>query len=174
VFTVKKTLAATRNLQAIGAVTLELYCKQKNVECSILSDLIRHLKNVLVQRSLSTWEQECIKLEGCCRGDFLPKQVSMLIDNPVTRMQLERLINCVVEIGMVDMYGASTDEPRKAVEFAITIARQNGLALNSLQRVLLNCHGDAHPLQDWGETVTSEDAEKLVVCYKQNLLGQCE
>ena len=156
---------STREKQAYGAWCLHRFCKAKRIAHRCIDELIEHLLSILIHSPLDGWERKEAGLELCGRGEPLPKALETQLPDDV-RADFARLVDFVVDIGVGDMYSASTMQP-----------------LNDLLRILaiLDDHGVERPdravffkdrtprgtdTPDWGETYSPERYEQVRALFR--------
>jgi hypothetical protein len=151
-------LLSTRELQACGAACLAKYFAAKGISSHHVDRLVAHLISLLTCTDLPAWESSGARLEFAGRGDPSPPELlaGML---PATREILERLTESVVEIGLVDMYGAETDEPRRFLARAIHLLESEGVRPPSLGE-LFPSRG-SEEVRGWGPPVPVDQYEEV-------------
>ncbi|EFP97774.1 hypothetical protein, partial [Vibrio caribbeanicus] len=120
-----------RQMQAYAAICLWSFCNLSGIKHASINQLIEHLLNMLTADSLPDWEQAGTRTDITGRGDSLPSDV----ENAINHEQLEyfhSLVECCVEIGIVDMYGASTKLPEQFFQNCINTAQQAGVSLPNI------------------------------------------
>lgn len=141
-----------RQMQAYAAFCLLAFCKGIRVRNVFVDELIIHLLSMLTANNLPDWERKgaLIALNG--RGDAIPVDVVASIPEDY-RDTFNSLLECCVEVGIVDMYGANTEQPRKLLDKCIGILQSIGLEAPSLQSLGgLRKGGSA-----WGEPVSESE-----------------
>lgn len=119
--------ASAANMQVFGATCLYQYCVAKGIHsCASVVELIDHLKSISASEDLSEWEAAGAVLQLGGRGDALPGEIESLLGQKEA-VEFGILVECVVEIGIVDMYGASTDLPLQFVRRTIEILERAGI-----------------------------------------------
>ena len=150
-----KTLS-TRELQAYGAACLAKFCADKGISSPDVDQLVAHLLGLLTCEDLPGWESTGARLGLAGRGDRLPMQLEAAI-SPDLLGVLRHLVESVVEIGVVDMYGAETDQPLGFALRAVDILESQGV-LPPAWRDLFPMR-EAQDVQGWGRPVSSEQYE---------------
>ena len=113
--------ASTSNRQVFGAACLYQYCAAKGIQhCASVVELIGHLKSISASENLPAWEAAGAALQLSGRGDALPAEIESLLSEK-DAVEFGMLVECVVEIGIVDMYGASTELPLQFARRTIEI-----------------------------------------------------
>lgn len=149
-----------RQMQAFAAVCLWHFCNQEGIKHASISQLISHLLSMLTARSLPDWEQAGTRLDITGRGDPLPSNV----ENVINHEQLEyfcSLVECCVEVGIVDMYGGNTDLPKQFFQNCIKTTEQAGVSLPSLDGLKRVGKGNG----SWGEAISEEEFKSFIGSY---------
>jgi hypothetical protein len=71
------------------------------------------------------------------------------------------LVECVVEVGIVDMYGATTDEPLNFLKKCMAILRSHGIAPPKLENIFDIQRAENKRNIDWGEPISYEDSKNI-------------
>jgi hypothetical protein len=122
---------STRGLQAYGAACLVKFCAAKDISSPHVDELIGHLLSLLVGVDLPAWEAAGARLMLAGRGDPLPEQLSTRLPQDRIR-SFQELVECVVEIGLVDMYGDDSGGPAEFVGRVIAILEAGGIRAPSI------------------------------------------
>jgi hypothetical protein len=131
---------STRELQAYGAACLAAFVAAKKVKHSSVRELVEHLLEVLNTSDLPRWESRGGALSLPGRGDRLPGELVSVPD-------LADLLEAVVEIGLVDLYGADSEQPLAFALAAVEILHRNGLPAPPPQVILGEPSGEG---SGWG------------------------
>lgn len=100
----------TQDKQVYAAKCLYAYCSYFNIVDDSIDTLIEHLYAIKVVENLSKWEAIGAKLELTGRGDPLPN--SLLAHIPQECLaEFNLLLECVVEVGLIDMYTVDSNKP---------------------------------------------------------------
>ena len=113
-----------RQLQLYAAVCLWSYCNVRGISHVAIDELVCHLVRLSTIENLPDWEQCGSTLEITGRGDPLPESFLAVIPH-VDRRSISQLIECCVEVGIVDMYGDATDQPVKFVGQCLAILKKS-------------------------------------------------
>ena len=151
-------MLTNREMQCLGAAYLQRFCSAHCIEDVSLDELISHLLNIICASDLPAWETEGGRLTLCGRGDPMPEHLSHKLPGE-QRNDFGRLIEHVVEIGIVDMYGANTDGPAIHLEEARQILEANDLVAPSpdLFRV------QPRPIDgSWGNPIPTSEFDSFV------------
>lgn len=161
------THLSTRELQAYGAACLARFCADKGIDSPHVCDLVGHLVDVLTTDNLPAWESAGARLALAGRGDPLPSELREAIGDEISD-EFERLVSLVVEIGLVDMYGASTDEPLEMLTRALDLLQRCGVRAPPTSEVFAG--GSMKNVRGWGPAVTHSQSEH-VRTWLRNALG---
>lgn len=115
-------------LQMYATSCLRQYCKLKKISHPSLTDLLDHLDSISTSSSLSEWNTRGAQLELNGRGDPPPITLKSSLP-PVELDELCMLVDCVVEVGIIDLYGAKTDLPLRFLGNIIQILERNTIPL---------------------------------------------
>ncbi|HDR9487016.1 TPA: hypothetical protein QDC20_001844 [Burkholderia aenigmatica] len=122
------------DLQVYASACLRRYCDANGVSHAAIDALLAHLDAIAVARSLPEWASQGALLELNGRGDPVPPGVeSALPDGELPRFMA--LVEAVVEVGIVDLYGARTDRPLAFLRKTIAVLEQGGIPLPPLTKV---------------------------------------
>lgn len=146
-------MLSNREMQCLGAAYLHCYCKAHRIVDASLTELISHLLKIICSADLPAWETEGSRLCICGRGEPIPKNLFVKLPEDL-RSEFEQLVEHVVEIGIVDMYGADTDGPTTHLEKAKQILESNNLLIPkaSVFRVQLR------PVDgSWGDPISTSE-----------------
>lgn len=149
---------STRELQAYGATCLAKFCAETGIYSSSLFVLIDHLLLILTSSDLPAWEAEGATLELAGRGDPLPDDLARSIPRDLA-LDFRRLVEYVVEIGLVDMYGRQTDLPLNFLLASCDILKAHDIEPPLLEE-LFPSHGRATN-SGWGAPLTDEQYQHL-------------
>ncbi|WP_174961211.1 MULTISPECIES: hypothetical protein [Burkholderia] len=122
------------DMQVYASSCLRRYCDANGCSHAAIDALLAHLDAIAVARSLPEWARQGALLELNGRGDPVPSGVeSALPDGELPRFMA--LVETVVEVGIVDLYGARTDRPLAFLRNAIAVLEQGGIPLPPLTKV---------------------------------------
>lgn len=162
----KLSLLTTRKKQAFAALCLAKYCTIRKIYHHSISELIEHLLSILICHSLSNWEDKGTSLEITGRGDPLPDSlIRMIPDNNLGTFN--RLVECVVEVGIVDMYGANTDEPLRFLQECIKILENDGILPPDLEDIIVTQQKENQQENAWGAPISKLEYEQILQKYKE-------
>lgn len=148
---------STRELQAYGAACLAKYCAAKGVQSPPVEELIEHLLLLMTSSSLPAWEAAGCALEMTGRGDPLPASLEQLLPSGNLE-ELDDLVESVVEIGLVDMYGPETDKPLKYALRAQGILESAGVQPPRFEELLPPAEGRG---RGWGKPLSDEQYQHV-------------
>lgn len=115
-------------IQLYGSSCIREFCAKKEISHPAIFELLDHLESMRSSQNLPEWDNKgaLLKLNG--RGDDIPVDLEeILIQKKAT--DLTALVDSVVEIGIVDLYGGRTNLPIEFLERAMTILEQNKIQL---------------------------------------------
>ncbi|WP_110955879.1 hypothetical protein [Anaerosinus massiliensis] len=154
-----------RKKQAYAALCLANFCAEKRIVHESIKELIEHLLSILIEKNLVKWESAGCSLEISGRGDPLPDHIKMIVPSEIYGV-FNHLVESVVEVGIVDMYGAISDEPLKFLLESIKIVQSSGVQIPDVNNVF-----DREPENSsdngWGNPVSEEEYDKVICAYKQ-------
>lgn len=120
------TACSVRHLQLYAAGCLAAYCTGKGLVHPSIDDLLKHLKAYPEHDHLLAWERAGALLALNGRGDDLPQELVALM-SPQDIEAFSSIVDSAVEVGMVDLYGDSTDLPAIFVQNIRSMLRRNGI-----------------------------------------------
>ncbi|MEM7351022.1 MAG: hypothetical protein AAF657_09470 [Acidobacteriota bacterium] len=141
-------------MQACGAACLAKFCSEKGIGSTNVDGLIEHLLLLLACTDLPAWESSGAGLELSGRGDPLPDSLVNSLTPDLAR-DFQRLIESVVEIGLVDMYGAVTDLPAKFLAESQRLLESNGVQPPKPEELFPE--GGKEDLCGWGEPMIESE-----------------
>jgi len=115
-------------LQMYATSCLRQHCKLKKISHPSLTNLMNHLDSISTTSSLSEWNTRGAQLELNGRGDPPPITLKSSL-SPVQIDELCMLVDCVVEVGIMDLYGTKTDLSLKFLGNIIQILEHNTVPL---------------------------------------------
>lgn len=119
--------ASTSNKQVFGAACLYQYCAAKGLQhCPSVLELIGHLRSISASDNLPGWAAAGAVLRLSGRGDALPADVQSLLTEEEA-VEFGMLVECVVEIGIVDMFGERTALPMQFARRTIEMLERAGI-----------------------------------------------
>ncbi|MDX5405749.1 MAG: hypothetical protein LPK11_01740 [Chromatiaceae bacterium] len=146
-----------RQMQAYAAICLLIFCNHIRVTNSAITELIKHLLAMSTAKSLPDWEQAGTGIAITGRGDPVPAEVDEAIPENY-KDTFNTLVECCVEVGIVDMYGASTEQPKMFLEKCIGVVHNLGLELPPIE--VLDNLGKGEDA--WGEPVSESELSDLL------------
>ena len=155
---------STRQLQAYAALCLKNYCESLNISHLEIDKLVAHLFGILVSDDLPAWEHvgACLVIAG--RGDPVPEEVERIV--PMQNLEdFRKLVEYCIEVGIVDMYGASTALPLEFLEKCLAILDKSETKLPSINELTqLGKTGDV-----WAEPLNTSEYQHLAEHYQIGL-----
>ena len=149
-----------RQLQIYAAVCLWKYCNEREISHSSIQELFSHLFNISTVESLPDWEQSGLSLEIIGRGDPIPDYIMAVIPED-DRRPFSELVECCIEVGIVDMYGAITDQPASFTSRCLAILKEQNVSKPDIEPVLsLGGIG-----RGWGHAYQSDEVERVLREY---------
>lgn len=110
---------------------LRNYCDLLGISHPAISELLNHLDSITSGQSVADWDEKGALLDLNGRGDPIPESLrSMMSGDDLS--DFENLVDSVVEVGIVDLYGAKTDLPLKFLAKAMLILEKRGVPLPGL------------------------------------------
>ncbi|WP_339483752.1 hypothetical protein [Pseudomonas sp. RL_5y_Pfl2_73] len=117
-----------QDIQLYGSLCLRAYCEQKKLSHPAISKLLNHLEMMHSSKNLPEWDSKGALLEVNGRGDDIPTDLEdILMQKKAT--DFTSLVDNVVEIGIVDLYGEKTNLPIQFLERAMAILEKNNIPL---------------------------------------------
>ena len=147
--------------QVYAALCLHRFCKAKGIEHPSIDELVDHLISIKISSSPADWECKGAALALCGRGDPLPESLAELLPEDVVE-DFVHMVEFVVEVGLVDMYGALTTQPMDFLMRCVSILDAHGVE----RPVVTELFEDRGVLDRiyglrWGETISPEQYVKL-------------
>jgi hypothetical protein len=128
---VKLASCSLESKQLYASSCLRRYCEIKDISHPAVTELLDHLDSILASRNLSVWDARGALLGLNGRGDPIPESLkSALSEEGLNEFAV--LVDSVVEVGIIDLYGASTDLPLKFLDKTMQILEQNKIHLPSI------------------------------------------
>jgi len=155
---------STRELQVYGSISLYFFCKEKNILNQKIMKFICHHISIIITENLNIWETKGLDLEIIGRGEPIPLNISSNIPSNIIK-DFEFLIDTCSEIGLVDMYGACTENPYKFVLECIEVLRRNNIFIPNPYFI----HKfSSESVTGWGNTIEKINLEYILNSYKIN------
>ncbi|BBA37998.1 MULTISPECIES: hypothetical protein [Burkholderia] len=118
-------------MQVYASSCLRRYCDANGFSHAAIDALLAHLDSIAVAGSLPEWECSGALLELNGRGDPVPAGIeSALPEGELQRFMT--LVEAVVEVGIVDLYGTRTDQPLAFLRKTIAVLEQGEIPLPPL------------------------------------------
>lgn len=144
-----------REKQAIGAICILAFCRKYKIKHKGIFELSDHLLNLLVSNDLSIWNEAGLNIDIIGRGEPFTYELQNFLSNEI-RSILYNLIDNVVEIGIIDLFGGLTSSPGFFLNQAISILKNHGVVLD-----LPNHMFSEKEQLSWGEIWSIEKYKKL-------------
>jgi len=113
--------------QVLAAKCLSAFCQHENISHIYIEQFMAYLYAIDVE-NLPQWEQEGGELKLNGRGDLLPDEISQLL-NARNKPSFVNLLNAVAEVGLADMYGATTNSADLYLEKCFKILKEHSVAI---------------------------------------------
>lgn len=150
---------SNRELQAYGALCLYRFCSEKHIKHPHIDELLEHLLKMLISSDLAAWERHGAGLELSARGDPIPADVEKLVAADILS-DFHRLVEFVVEVGIIDMYAKSTDRPLNHLLRCLEILDATGVQRPDVPEMFrVKMRTDVAPYK--GGAYSQEDYEKV-------------
>ncbi len=150
----------TRQKQVYAAACLWLFCVRLKIQHDSITKLCVHLVNMLTASSLPDWEQEGLELEIIGRGDPLPNDVEAVV--PQEHIEaFSSLVESCVEVGIVDMYGESTEQPGNFLEKCVNMLELAGVSVPNPEIVAKYKIGN----DPWGDPISESELNEALNAY---------
>ncbi|HGL6716235.1 hypothetical protein NTJ56_02160 [Burkholderia contaminans] len=117
--------------QLYASSCLRRYCEFKGVSHTAIDDLLNHLDSIASSRSLAEWDSRGASLDLNGRGDPMPDGLKDMLSSE-DLSEFSNLVDSVVEVGIVDLYGGESDLPLKFLDKTMYILERNGISLPEL------------------------------------------
>ncbi len=156
----------TRLLQVYGAICLWKFCKVFDIRHKDIDTLLSHLVSICIVKSLPDWEQAGVQITITGRGDGLPGDIVSIIPEELMDT-FTILIEYVIEIGIVDMYGDNTDLPFDFTHHCIDILTRYGIDAPD-HTILVRYNNPSGRV--WGNTISKESLHEILRFYDIDLV----
>jgi|GEM_PF-1318807 len=113
-----------REKQVIGALALYKFCKTYLIYDESVNQLLNHLIDILISENLDEWNNNGLQIEIIGRGEPLPNKIDSKINFDL-KEDFYRLVDIVIEIGIVDLYGSDTMYPNLFLKQVFDILIKN-------------------------------------------------
>ncbi len=158
------SLLTTRKKQAFAALCLAKFCSVLKIIHYTISELTEHLLSILICHNLSDWEYKGTRLELTGQGDPLPESLKKII--PKDKFEtFNRLLECVVEVGIIDMYGATTDEPSRFLHECVKILEDCGIVPPNVEDIFEIQQSENKQENGWGAPISAIEYENIMKIY---------
>ena len=120
---------AIRQRQLYAASCLQAFCQAQALSHPAIAQLLSHLYAIEHATSLPAWESEGAGLALNGRGDPPPAELARWLADQDLRDSFLQLVDCVVEVGLADLYGADTAMPAGFIQRIEAILLSHAVAL---------------------------------------------
>lgn len=145
-----------RQMQALSAIYLACFCRSLDIKHDSVRELVFHLLSILASDDLPGWEQSGTMLALNGRGDPLPNDLDIAVGD-CNKVDFSRFVDCAVEVGIVDLYGAASNNPEKFLKECRQLLLKRNLSVPNSDFIQdLDC-GDGH----WGKPIPEEEYNSL-------------
>ena len=142
---------SNRQMQAWAALCVQRYCATRGIRHPDIDALIQHLASILVAADLPEWAAELGRLRISGLGDPIPSDVLAAVPRR-HQESFHKIVEFAVEVGMSDMFGASTGEPLRSMNGCRDILSTEFIKAPDLETVAVF---DPEPLP-WGNPATAD------------------
>lgn len=153
-----------RQLQTYAALCLWHFCRHLNIKHDAIDELILYLMSMFTAGNLSEWEQRGTEIVMTGRGDPLPEEVTNLLA-PDCLEVFNSLVDSCVEVGIVDMYGACTNQPVMFVERCTEVLKHCDVDIPSTEDLDQYRRGT----DEWGEFISDAELNEILDVYGVNV-----
>ena len=138
-------------MQFYAAICVHRFCRHYEVNDAELNRYIHHLASIMTMKDVVGWadsfdSSDIDKLAVC-----LPERFSAMMPT-ATLKDLEALIGYSAEVGLVDMYGAPTNDPQLFLRKCLAILDKHQIAVPDLQNLNPN-----REHEEWGGIISKTE-----------------
>lgn len=126
---IKYNKLSIREKQALGALCILSFCKECNIKYIGVSELCNHLLSLLITENLMNWNNNGLTLNIIGRGEPFPEELNTILPYHLKDVFYD-LVDNVIEIGIVDLFGEFTDYPNKFLTKALNIVKEQKIILD--------------------------------------------
>jgi hypothetical protein len=119
--------------QLYASSCLRYYCEFKGISHYAITNLLNHLDEISTSHNLAEWDARGALLDLNGRGDPIPESLKSALSSEGLN-EFATLVDSVVEVGIVDLYGAKTDLPLKFLDKVMQILEKNEIPLPLLAK----------------------------------------
>ncbi|MGZ2743517.1 hypothetical protein [Burkholderia stagnalis] len=112
--------------QIYASSCLRCYCEFKGISHPAVNELLNHLDSIASRQSVAEWDARGALLDLNGRGDPIPESLKSMLSGEDLN-EFANLVDSVVEVGIVDLYGAKTDMPLRFLDKAMCILEENNI-----------------------------------------------
>jgi len=154
----------TRQKQVYAAICLWVFCVQLKIRHDSITKLFSHLVHMLTTNSLPGWEQDGLELDIIGRGEPLPSDVESVV--PQDHLEVfNSLVESCVEVGVIDMYGESTEQPGNFLEKCVNVLKLTGVKLPNPEILTKYRVGS----DVWGDAISESELNEALNAYEVKL-----
>lgn len=150
-----------RQKQAYASICFWKFCNQLQIQHLAITELFIHLVNIATTDNLADWEQKGLELGIVGRGEPLPEDVVTCVPQ-VHVESFSSLVEACVEVGIVDMYGNSTEQPGRFLKKCVNILETNNIQVPDIEGVS-NLGAGSGP---WGEAISNSELQDILKMYR--------
>ena len=164
----KLKLLSTREKQAYSAFCLAKFCHANGIVHKNIDRLVNHLLTILIAPDLGEWENKGALLEITGRGDEIPDDVRAVLSSDLAE-EFEYLVECCVEVGIVDMYGEPSNAPLKFLVKCLDCLEKWNIQPPELQSMFspTSSFSFRKSRKSWGDAMSQQAFETILDAYKQ-------
>lgn len=165
-----RDLKTIRAMQVFAGLCLSKYCAFHDLKHSAIDELLAHLFSIATTNDLPEWDSKGAQLDLCGRGEEAPK--SLLATIPPDKVRtFSQLVDWCVEVGIVDLYGADTAQPRRCLSECLGILKLDCIAPPAHEPLLEFFAkrppkgGESSESEHWGHCVPHSGLKTLLAIY---------
>ena len=155
-------------MQAQGALCFAVYCAAQDIRHPAIIELTSHLLDLLSSEDLPSWEQRGGVLALPGRGDPVPDDVKGSVP-PSLKHEFAALVQFVVEIGIADMYAASSDRPKQFLCKSVEILQRHEIEAPNVSDLLPADLLESEVEDHWGAPIPEEASAAIRKCCRDLL-----
>lgn len=145
-----------REKQVLGAICIITFCEKYKINHKSIDELFNHLIDILICESLSTWNSKGVSIDIVGRGDALSEELNILI-SPKIKCDFYELIDNVIEIGIIDLFGDFTNYPNQFLKNTFTILKKHNIMIKIPNHLFSELEK-----KSWGKTWSIKNYKKLL------------
>ncbi|WP_157654507.1 hypothetical protein [Burkholderia ubonensis] len=129
----KLASCSSEDKQLYASLCLRRYCESKGISHPAIDALLDHLNSMASSRSLAEWDSQGALLDLNGRGDPIPDGIKDMLSSD-DLIEFSNLVDSVVEVGIIDLYGEKTDLPLRFLDKVMCILERNDIYIPELSR----------------------------------------